>query len=128
MSNLSLSASVIALVLGAAACADQTQTPPEKNGGTLHGGVVKGSFTDNEVKLNRAGQLQNITLTARDVGGDGTIINSDTYKDLDHGFSLELPGGHYKLQFTDPAGHVLESYGDVVVDGDLMLAPQQAAE
>jgi len=126
MTNLSLSASVIALVLGATACLDQTQALPQK--GTLHDGTVRGTFSDNEIKLNRAGELQNVTLAARDVGGDGTIINSDTYKDLDHGFSLALPGGKYKLDFTDPNGYVLESYDNIVVDGDLKLAPQHPAE
>ena len=128
MTNLSLSASVIALVLGATACLDQTQGQPDKSAVGLHGGTVSGTFSDNEVKLNRAGQLQNVTIIARDVGGDDTIINSDTYEDLDRGFSLELPGGHYKLQFTDPNGFVLTTYNDVIVDGDLKLAPQQAAE
>lgn len=128
MTNLSLSASVIALVLGATACLDNTQGPLEQTAGTFHDGTISGSFSDADVKLNHAGELANVTLTAKEVGGDGTVINSDTYKDLDHGFSLSLPGGRYKIEFKDPAGHILETFPDVVVDGDVKLAPQGAAQ
>ena len=128
MSNLSLSASVIALVLGASACLDNTQGAPAQTVGGLHDGKITGSFSDTEVKRNLAGELPNVTLTARDVGGDDTVVNSETYTDLQHGFSLSLPGGRYKIEFKDPAGHILETFPDVVVDGDMKLAPQGEAE
>ena len=120
MSNLSLSASVIALVLGATACLDQTQGPFEKNSGVLHDGSVSGSFSEGLVKRDN---VEYVNLVARDVGGDGTVINSSTYTRLDHDFRLELPGGKYKLDFTDPSGNVLATYNNFVVDGDMKLAP-----
>jgi len=128
MSNLSLSASVIALVLGATACLDHTQGPLEQTIGSFHDGTISGSFSDTEVKLNRVGQLPSVTMTASDVGGDDTVVNSETYTDLEHGFTLALPGGRYKIEFRDPAGHILGSFPDVVVDGDMKLAPQGEAE
>jgi len=124
MSKLSLSASVIALVLGATACLDHTQGPLEQGTNVLRDGSISGSFTTAEIKSHPKG----ITLTASDVGGDGTIVNSETYSNLEHGFSLALPGGHYKVDFTEPGGIVLATYSDVVVDGDVKLAPQNAAE
>jgi len=89
------------------------------------GGISK--FTRNLIKRDTTGAIEALTLTARDVGGDGAIINSETYTDLDHGFALELPGGKYKLDVTDPSGLVLASYNNVVVDGDVKLAPTDTA-
>lgn len=128
MTNLSLSASVIALVLGATACLDHTQGPLEQTIGAFRDGTISGSFSDTEVKRNLVGELPSVMLTARDVGGDDTVVNSETYTDLAHGFSLSLPGGRYKIEFKDPAGHILDSFPDVVVDGDMKLAPQGAAQ
>ena len=128
MTNLSLSASVIALVLGATACLDQTQGSLDNTRDELRSGMVSGEFTTDQIRRNNAGELASVTLTAHDITSKTTIVNSDNYTQLDRGFALELPGGTYELDVTDPSGHVLESYDNVVVDGDVKLAPQQAAE
>lgn len=129
MSKLTLSAVVLGLALSATACLDHTQGPLEQITGTaLKEGSISGSWNNTLAMRDTTSDLKNVTISARDVGGDGTVVNSQTYASLDHDFSLELPGGHYRVDFTDAANHVLVTYPDVTVDGDTKLAPQGAAE
>lgn len=129
MSKLTLSATVLALAVSATACLDHTQGPLEQvTGAALHDGSLSGSWSGALAMRDTTSDLNNITISARDVGGDGTVINSETYASLDHDFTLELPGGHYRVDFTDAANHVLATYSNVVIDGDVKLAPQTAAQ
>lgn len=131
MSKLTLSAVALALAFSATACLDHTQGPLEQITGTkaaLQDGSISGSWNNVLAMRDTTGDLKNLTISARDVGGDGTVVNSETYANLDHDFSLSLPGGHYKVDITDLQNHVLVTYPDVTVDGDTKLAPQGAAE
>lgn len=72
--------------------------------------------------------VSDVTVVARDVGGDGTIVNSVTYARFDQGFKLDLPGGHYTIDVTDAADRVIATYQDVVVDGETTIdAPTEVA-
>jgi len=104
------------------ACLDNTPAPWEPGGG------VYGSSYRDGVVTSPAIDGKNITVAARDVGGDGTIINSETYASLDQGFQLDLPGGRYTIDVTDAAGHVIATYPDVTVDGDVTVGAPQAAQ
>ena len=129
MSKLTLSAVALALALSATACLDHTQGPiGQVTGAPLKDGSISGSWNDALAMRDTTGELKNITITARDLGTDSTVVNSQTYASLDHDFALEVPGGHYRVDFTDAANHVLTTYNDVTVDGDVKLAPQGAAE
>jgi hypothetical protein len=75
-----------------------------------------------------AGALRDVTVVARALGGDGTIVNSETYPRLDQGFKLDLPGGRYTIDVTDAADHVIATYPEVVVDGEVTIgAPTEVA-
>lgn len=62
-----------------------------------------------------------VVLRFASVGGDGTLVNSQLYADIEHGFTLDLPGGHYDIEVTDAAHNVIAAYDDVIVDGDVTL-------
>jgi hypothetical protein len=114
---------ILALAASAPACLDNTPASWQPGGGTFTDGTVSSSWNGTEAMRDTTGAVHDVTVSARDLGGDGTVVNSQTYASLDHGFTLELPGGHYKLDVTDVANHVVATYFDVVVDGDVKLGP-----
>jgi hypothetical protein len=122
MTKLITLASLLALTVAATGCLDHTAGPTDPGGGIFRDGSVSTAWTGH-------GELHDITVVARDVGGDDTIVNSETYATFDHGFKLDLPGGRYKIEVTDAAQHVLATYAEVVVDGEVTVgAPSPAAQ
>jgi hypothetical protein len=123
MRNAVSVASLIMFATLGTACLDHTAAPWEPGGG-VYG---RPSYMDGAVS-SPAIEANNVTVAARDVGGDGTIVNSETYTSLDHGFKLDLPGGRYAIDITDAVGHVIATYPDVTVDGDVTVDAPQAAQ
>jgi hypothetical protein len=122
MTKLISVALVLTLALAATACLDNTPAPWQSGGGVYADGSVTSPW-------DGAGDLQDITVAAREVGGDPTIVNSETYARFDHGFKLDLPGGRYTIDVKDAADHVIATYPDVVVDGEVTIgAPTEAAQ
>lgn len=107
----------LTVLLGTAACNRYSRGPFEPGGGIFLSGNVQAvdRIAPDGVDLN------NVTVAARDVGGDGTIVNSQLYANIEQGFTLDLPGGHYDIEVTDAAHNVIATYEDVIVDGDVTL-------
>ena len=109
-----LSIGSLFMVFGTTACLDGAPGPLDKGGGIFRDGSVSSSWTGDA-------KFHDVTVAARDVDGDGTIVNSETYASFDQGFKLDLPGGHYRIDVTDANHHVIAIYKDVLVDGDITM-------
>jgi len=71
--------------------------------------------------LNLGSSVHDVTVSALDLDANRAITNTETYPGLDHGFALDLPGGHYDIEVTDDKNALIARYEDIVVDGDVAL-------
>ena|SRR5260221_12369647 len=111
MTRLVSIASVLMFAVTGTACYRESSGKPLK---WFRDGAVTSTWTGDRA-------LRDVTVVARDLGGDGTIVNSETYPRFDQGFKLDLPGGRYTIDVTDAADHVIATYPDVVVDGEMTI-------
>jgi len=125
MSNAARAVALV-LVIAPACTGDPNKDPPLFS---CHGTPQSFEAPDGKVvsSLTLNATVHNVTVAARDLDQNREVTNTETYPLLDHGFTLDLPFGHYDIEITDETNAMLARYPDVVVDGDVTLGAPSVA-
>jgi len=122
MSKAFMFVALVFIIIPACTTDPNTQKPVgcQTNGSPAQAGSVSSALT-------LGPDVHGVTVTALDLDANREVTNTQTLPTLDHGFTLDLPYGHYDIEVTDATNQVVARYPSVEVDGDIVLAPPVAS-